>query len=208
MDLEKTVRNLQNNNMSVMVVQNGAEALQAVKSLLPPGATVTHGGSVTLTECGVTDLLKSGAYRYLDRSTDAENVYRETMSADVFLTSSNAVTENGELYNVDGHCNRIAAIAFGPKKVVVLASVNKIVPTLADAVRRVKTVAAPKNAQRLHCKTYCAAMGQCVSLTKEDPEMTDGCDSPQRICRNYLVSAKQQDPDRITVILIREKAGY
>lgn len=210
MNIEKTIANLRKNRMQVLHVANRAEALEALKSLLPEGGTVTHGGCMTLSEIGGTELLKSGKYNYLDRSTasDPTEIYYKGYNADVFLTSANAITEDGELYNVDGNSNRISAICYGPKKVIVLAGINKIVPTLADAVTRVKTVAAPKNAARLHCPTYCAEAGKCVSLLKENPSMTDGCDSPGRICRNYLVSGPQLNPDRITVVLIDEELGY
>lgn len=210
MDINKTVAALRRNNMTVLTAENKQEALSLLRSLLPEGCTVTHGGCMTLSEIGGIALLKSGAYEYLDRSTavDPAEIYQKGYGADFFLISAGAVTENGELYNVDGYSNRISAIAFGPKKVICIVGINKLVPTLADAVYRVKTVAAPKNAARLHCDTYCAKAGKCVSLLKENPGMTDGCDSPSRICRNYLISAVQQDPNRITVIIVNESLGF
>lgn len=194
--------------MHAIYLADKAAALFWLQEELPAGATVTHGGSMTLGQIGIIDLLKSGKYRYLDRTVDAEGVYQKTVSADYYLTSANAITETGTLYNVDGNSNRVSAISFGPKKVLVFAGINKIVPTLEDAVKRVKTVAAPLNAKRLNCNTYCAQKGACVSLLKEHPQMTDGCDSEQRICCNYLVSARQRTADRITVILIGEFLGY
>ena len=210
MDLNKTIQNLQNNRMSTYVVDTKNEVIVLLKQLLPNGCTVTHGGSVTLQECGITDMLKNGSYRYLDRAAVADpmEVYQKGYGADVFLSSSNAVTESGELYNVDGNSNRISALCFGPKKVIIIVGINKIVPTLEDAILRVKTIAAPKNAARLHCNTYCAKAGSCVSLLKEKPAMTDGCGSNTRICRNYLISSAQCDPDRITVVIVKENLGY
>lgn len=210
MNLNKTIANLEKNRMNVRVAENKEEALKILEQLLPIGGSVTHGGSVTLSECGVPQLLKNGNYEYLDRTAVADpmEVYQKGYGADVFLTSANAITENGELYNVDGNSNRISAICFGPKKVIVLAGVNKIVASLDDAIYRVKTVAAPLNAKRLSCDTYCAKLGKCVSLEKKDATMTDGCGTEKRICRNYLISSAQRDPDRITVILIKENLGY
>lgn len=210
MNLNKTIANLEKNRMNVRVAENKEEALKILEQLLPIGGSVTHGGSVTLSECGVPQLLKNGNYEYLDRTAVANpmEVYQKGYGADVFLTSANAITENGELYNVDGNSNRISAICFGPKKVIVLAGVNKIVASLDDAIYRVKTVAAPLNAKRLSCDTYCAKFGKCVSLEKKDATMTDGCGAEKRICRNYLISSAQRDPERITVILIKENLGY
>ncbi len=210
MDLNKTTQNLQKNRMKTFVVETKVDALELLKQLLPEGGTVTHGGSVTLDECGVPNMLRNGNYQYLDRTAvpDPMEVYQKGYGADVFLSSSNAITENGELYNVDGNSNRISALCFGPKKVIIIAGINKIVPTLEDAIHRVKTVAAPKNAARLNCNTYCAKAGKCVSLLKENPAMTDGCGSDTRICRNYLISSAQRDPERITVIIVKENLGY
>lgn len=210
MNLNKTVENLQKNRMNVIVVEDKNQVIQTLKELLPSGATVTHGGSVTLDECGIPDFLRNGDYQYLDRTqvADPMEVYQKGYGADVFLSSSNAITENGELYNVDGNSNRISALCFGPQKVIIVAGQNKIVATLEDAVKRVKTVAAPLNAKRLHCNTYCAKAGKCISLSKENSAMTDGCGSDTRICRNYLISTAQKDPNRITVILVKENLGY
>ena len=210
MNLENTIQNLQRNRMQVLVAENKEQVPALLEQLMPEGSSVTHGGSVTLSECGIPALLKSGKYNYLDRSAaaDPREVYLTGYGADFFLTSSNAITENGELYNVDGNSNRISAIAYGPGKVIVIAGTNKLVKDLKQAAYRVKTVAAPKNAARLGCPTYCASKGKCVSLLKEDPDMTDGCDSPRRICRNYLISGPQLDPERITVILVKEDLGY
>ncbi len=210
MNLEKTIKNLEKNRMNVRVAENEAEALDILKALLPEGASVTHGGSMTLNELDIPAILKNGAYNYYDRTAvnDPRTVYLEGYGADFFLTSTNAITENGELYNVDGNSNRISAITYGPAKVIVIAGINKIVPDLTAAIQRVKTIAAPRNAKRLSCATYCAVNGKCVSLLNDSPSMTDGCSSPRRICRNYLISGPQQDPERITVILVKKTLGY
>lgn len=210
MDLNKTVENLQKNRMKTFVVESKDDVPELLKQLITDGSTVTHGGSVTLEECGIPSMLRNGNYHYLDRSTvsDPTEIYQKGYGADIYLSSSNAITENGELYNVDGNSNRISALCFGPKKVIIIAGMNKLVPTLDDAILRVKTIAAPKNATRLNCNTYCAKTGKCISLLKEKPDMTDGCDSDTRICRNYLISSIQRNPERIIIIIVKENLGY
>ena len=131
-----------------------------------------------------------------------------TLSADAFFTSSNAVTENGELYNVDGNSNRVAAILYGPKSVIVVCGVNQLVRNISEAIERVKTKAAPPNTVRLGIDTYCAKAGQCVSLNKENPELCEGCHGDGRICCNYVVCAQQRHVNRIKVIIINEELGY
>lgn len=212
--IEKTLKNLEKNNMKAYYCETSSDALEVVKTLLPKGCTVSHGGSETIKQMGVADLLKSGEYNYLDRSKcqtreETEALYRECFSADVYVTSSNAITENGELYNVDGNSNRVACIAYGPESVVVIAGVNKIVENIDNAVERVKQVCAPQNTDRLNIDTYCRLKGHCVSLDVDDePFICDGCNSDTRICCNYLISARQRKKDRIKVILINENLGY
>ena len=127
------------------------------------------------------------------------------MGADTYFCSANAVTTQGELYNVDGNANRIAAIAYGPKRVIMVVGINKIVPDLEAAIHRVKTVAAPRNVERLGCNTYCQKAGHCMGV---DGGMTDGCGAVGRICSGYLVSGWQRHKERIQVILVGESCGY
>lgn len=209
--VEKVRKALEKNGIASSYVAERGQVVDELKKLIHPGDTVSHGGSVTLKECGVREFLTSGYCNYLDRSAPGLSreqileVYRASFSADVYLTSANAVTENGELYNVDGNSNRIAAIAFGPTKVVMVVGVNKIVPDIQAAIRRVKTISAPKNTKRLSCQTYCERTGVCMGL---DGDMCSGCASDARICCNYLVSAKQRENGRIHVIFVGEELGY
>ncbi len=207
----KAMAALNRNNMAASYVETAADVPAAVKALLSPGQTVAVGGSVTLDETGVMPLLRSGEYRFLDRYAEGlsreqvMDLFRESFFADVYICSSNAVTLRGELYNVDGNSNRIAAIAFGPKKVIMVVGAQKIVDDLTAAQERVKTIAAPKNAKRLSCDTYCAQTGTCAGVNSG---MTVGCAQDGRICCNYLVSAKQRHKDRIHVIFVGEPVGY
>lgn len=212
--VKKTVEALKRNNMEAFFCQSAEEVPALVKNLMKKGDTVTHGGSVTLEQTGVTKLLANGDYNYLDRNASGltreqiEEIYRKSFTADVYLTSANAVTESGELYNVDGNSNRVAAILYGPKSVIVVVGYNKIVKNINDAVARVKRCAAPQNTVRLNCDTYCAKTGKCVSLEKEGSLLPDGCRSEQRICCNYVVSAMQRQKNRIKVIIVGEELGY
>lgn len=210
--LERTAKNLEANNMKCFIAEKKEDVLPIVKGLLFDGATVACGGSATLNECGIMELLRSGAYGFFDRAgksrEELETVYRAAFSADFYLTSSNAVTENGELYNVDGNSNRVAAICFGPKSVIVVAGRNKVVRDLDDAVVRVKRFAAPMNTARLGCETYCGKKGECMAFASGSTGMTDGCKSTGRICCSFVVTAQQRIKDRIKVILVNEELGF
>jgi len=213
--ITKTIENLKKNNMDAFFVNNSEEAVKKVEEMLFDGATITLGGSVSVKESGVFDLLKNPKYNLLDRNREGiteeerEFTYKETIGGDFYFCSTNAVTENGELVNIDGLANRVSAIAFGPKKVVMIVGINKIVKDVDDGVLRVKKIAAPKNCERLKLDNPCRKLGYCVSLCKcDNPAMTDGCDTEMRICRHYLISSKQKQKGRITVILVGEDLGY
>lgn len=208
----KTGENLIKNNMEFHYAPTAADVKGIVESLLNEGDVITHGGTVSMAECGIKELIESPKYNYLDRSKvapeEVPELYRKAFFADVYISSTNAVTEDGVLYNVDGNSNRIAAIAFGPKSVIIIAGYNKIVRNLDEAEIRVKTEAAPPNCIRLNCKTPCAETGECISLSKDCHEMADGCKGDGRICCNYLISAQQRHKNRIKVILVGEELGY
>ena len=210
--MEKTKNALENNNMTAYTVKTKEEAADIVRSLLKKGDVIASGGSVTLNQCGITDIIKSPDYIYLDRNSVAPDktaeIFRKSFSADVYLCSSNAITENGELYNVDGNSNRVAAIAYGPKSVIIIAGYNKIVRNIEEASNRVKKPAAPANTVRLQCDTYCSKSGECAAFTKESQDITSGCSSDERICCNFLISAKQRHKGRIKVILVAENLGF
>lgn len=208
-----TMQKLRKNNMAAYYVETAAEVVPLVKTLINEGETVTHGGSQTIKQCGIVDLLNSGAYIYLDRSKaqtreDVEKIYREAYFADTYFASANAVTEGGLLYNVDGNSNRVSAILYGPKQVIMICGYNKIVKDLDEATYRVKKYASPLNTKRLNCDTYCAKAGECLSVGTDASYMCDGCRSEDRICCNYVISAKQRHKDRIKVIFVGEELGY
>lgn len=209
--IEKTMKALESHNMTAIYTKDRADALAKLTELLPKGASIACGGSVTLDEIGAISLFRSPDYRFFDRydptltpQATAE-LFRASLSSDYYVMSSNAITEDGMLYNVDGRSNRVAALLYGPSHVIIIAGMNKIVPDLDAAVRRVKTIAAPKNAKRLHCKTPCAVSGICVCA---DAGPGIGCGSPDRICANYVVTAAPKAAGRITVMIVGEELGY
>lgn len=212
MDINKVMENLEKNGIKPYFVQTREEVVPLVKTLIKKGESVSNGGSQSLKETGVMDLLNCGDYDFIDRTglegEELRQAYIRAFGCDTFFCSSNAVTENGELYNVDGNSNRVACIVYGPRQVIMVVGVNKIVKDINEAINRVKTVAAPANTVRLSCKTPCQATGKCVSLNKESPLICDGCASEQRVCCNYVVSAKQRHKDRIKIIIVNENLGY
>ena len=204
--LEKVKAALEKNNMNAYIAENSAEACEIAQTLMKEGTLVGSGGSQTLIDCGMMDILRSGKYEYLDRegASDVDEIFRKAFYADYYLTSSNAVTENGELYNVDGNSNRVACICYGPKNVIMIVGRNKIVRSIDDAIRRVKMVAAPANCARLGVDSYCAHAGECQEV---DGSMADGC-AGNRICCSYVVSSFQRKKGRINVILVDEELGF
>ncbi len=212
--LQTVVKNLEQNGMKPYLVDSKEEILPLLKTLIPNGASVGVGGSESLKEIDAIEWIRKSDYDFFDRfapeltRAEALEVMRQALLSDVFLTSTNAITEKGELYNVDGIGNRIAAFCYGPKSVIVVAGINKIVPDIEAAVRRVKEIAAPKNASRLSKKTPCAKTGVCISLSKDVSDICDGCLSDDRICSTYIISGNQMQKDRIKVILCKESLGY
>jgi len=214
--IERTKQALEKNNMTVYRCATAEAAREQVKSLLREGDFIGLGGSETLNECDILSLVRSSDYRLIDRyepglsKSDIKARHIEALGADVYITGTNAVTEDGLLYNVDGNGNRVAAIAFGPESVIVIIGYNKIVPTLNDAVVRVKSAAAPANCKRLSCDTVCREHGRCVSLANPDTaaEIGAGCYLNGRICCDYLVSGYQRNKGRIKVIIVDQPLGF
>ena len=213
--MNKVIENLKKNNINVIICAKKEEIPAIVENMLFDGAKISAGGSVSVKECGVWEVINKPNYQFFDRGRpgitpeEQQQVFKEVIGCDFYFCSANAVTENGELLNVDGFSNRISAIAFGPKKVIMVVGKNKIVKDLNEAFLRVKKVAAPKNCVRLGIENPCAKLGHCVSLLNNDnPTFTDGCRNPRRICVNYLVSGPQRDNGRLNVILCDEDLGY
>ncbi len=201
--INRTIEALQKNRMNGYLVNSREELINKIMELTKEGDTVSCGGSMSLFETGVIEHLRSGRYNFLDRYTEGlsqdeiDEIYRSAFSADVYFAGTNAVTENGELYNVDGRGNRIAAMLYGPHKVILIVGENKIVKNLEEAIIRNERVCAPVNCKRLDKATPCVKAGYCMN-----------CSSPERICNEYIVIKKQMDKDRIHVIFMNESLGY
>ena len=207
LQMQAAVENLRKNRMDAYLVSRKEDVVPQVRALLHASDSVAVGGSETLKESGVLELLRSGDYRFIDRYApgltpeQVRRVFLDSLSADAYLCSANAVTMRGELYNG----NRVAALCYGPASVIVVAGRNKLVSDLDEAVSRVKRMAAPANALRLSKETYCARTGRCLGLGS--PSCTDGCTVPDRICSTYVVHGWQQEKSRIKVILVEEDLG-
>lgn len=176
------------------------EAVKQVLDLIPKGDVVSWGGSVTMQETGILDAVKAN-YQVIDRATAADReetdaLMRQALTSDTFLMSSNAITEDGQLYNIDGTGNRCAALIFGPKSVIVVAGMNKVVKTVADAEARARNIAAPMNAQRFDVATPCNATGACGD-----------CVSPGCICASMVRTRISKPAGKIKVVLIGENYG-
>lgn len=199
----RTIKALEQNNMNGYLVNSKDELISKISELVEEGSKVSCGGSMSLVETGVMKHLKSGRYNFLDRAKEGltveeiDRIYRESFFADAYFSSSNAITEAGELYNVDGNGNRVAALLFGPKKVIIVAGSNKIVKNVDEAIKRNREVAAPANAKRLNKNTPCTKVGYCMD-----------CKSLEKICREYTLIRSQKDNDRIHVIFINDNIGY
>ena len=180
----------------------GAEAKELALSLIEEGSSVSWGGSVTIREIGLTEAVNNGNYRAIDRDKAAcpeekDKLHHEGLLADYYLTSTNGISEDGELINVDGTGNRVAAMVFGPKHVIVVAGINKISRTAEDALIRVRTVAAPLNHFRVPGKTPCTETGVCAD-----------CKSPACICNQILITRNCRPAGRVKVILVGEELGF
>lgn len=209
MRIRRTMEALEKNNMNAYFAPTSADAVRLAETLLSDGDTISCGGSVTLDASGVKALMRSGRYKFLDREaaeTEEERqvIYRAAFSADAYLTSTNALTEAGELYNVDGNGNRVAAMLFGPKRVLVFAGYNKIVRDLDAAADYVRGIATPANALRLSMDTPCTHAA-CPGTGRA---LCAGCRADTRICALYTVMARQRVKGRVHVIIIGEEIGY
>jgi hypothetical protein len=182
-----------------------AQAIDEICKMVPEGATVALGGSVSIMQSGLLEALRKMKITLLDRYrsgiTDAEveEMGLRGMTADILLTSSNAITTDGKIVNEDGHGNRVAALIFGPKKVILLVGINKIVGTVEDGLKRIKEVAAPLNCIRLGLDTPCALTGFCVD---------EECHPPARICSQITVIEASRVKDRMHVVIVGEELGY
>ena len=196
---QKVIKGLASRNMTGYYAASKEEALKTALSLIPEGSAVTMGGAMSAREIGLVDALKDGNYKFIDRDLyeDKRAAMMAAYDADVFLSSANAMTEDGVLINIDGNANRVSAIAQGPRKVIFIVGMNKICDDVDGALKRARNVAAPINAQRFGLSTPCAKTGSCMN-----------CKSPDTICCQFLITRYSKHEGRIHVILVNENLGF
>ena len=196
---QKVIKGLESRNMAGYYAASREEALKKALSLIPEYSTVTMGGAMSAHEIGLVDALKSGNYHFIDRdqATDKRAAMLAAYDADVFLSSVNAMTDDGILVNIDGNSNRVSAICQGPKHVLFIVGMNKVCGDLDSAMKRARNVAAPTNAQRFGLSTPCAKTGKCMD-----------CKSPDTICCQFLITRFSRHTGRIHVILVNDTLGF
>ena len=199
---ETVVKNLKSRHFDAYYCEDKEQALKTAVELIDKNGTVSWGGTMTATQIGLFDYLKQNNYNCIDRATaktdsEREELLKKATFADTFIMSSNAVSYDGQLVNIDGTGNRVSAMIFGAKSVVMIVGMNKLAPTLEDAITRARTVAAPCNIMRFEGKnTPCAATGACGDCKSEDS-----------ICCHEVITRVGRPTGRIKVILVNEDLG-
>ncbi len=196
---QKVIKGLASRNMTGYYAESREAALQLALSLIPEGSSVAMGGATSAHEIGLVQAVKDGNYSFIDRDAyeDKRAAMLAAYDADVFLSSANAITEDGVLVNIDGNSNRVSAIAQGPRKVLFIVGMNKVCSDVDGAMKRARNVAAPTNAQRFGLSTPCAKTGACMN-----------CKSPDTICCQFLITRFSRHADRIHVILVNDSLGF
>ena len=197
------VEALKRNGFNAYFVKNREEAVNKVLELIPEGAKIGIGGSMTIKELDLGEILAKRGHRIFRHDVpglsqeEKHRIRREELTSDVFLASANAITLDGKIVNMDGTGNRVAAMAYGPKKVILVAGINKIVKDVESAIWRVKNVAAPMNAKRLKRQVPCVESGLCAE-----------CDEPGRICKVLLILEKKPTYTDYHVVIVGEELGF
>ena len=197
---EKVIKNLQMRHMEAYYAESSEEALKIALSLIPEGSSVGWGGSFSIEEIGLKDAVKNGPYKYIDRDTakdqdERNELMRQCLTADTFIMGTNALSETGEMVNIDGVGNRVAALCFGPKSVIVIAGMNKLTKSLDEAMDRARHYASPVNMQRFSTTTACSKTGTCGDCLAE-------------LCCGQIVITRNCSPaGRIKVILVNDSLG-
>lgn len=192
------IKGLKSRNMTGYYVKDRDEALKKALELIPEGSRVAMGGCMSAQEIGLTDALNNGHYTFYDRAFMAKREgLLEAYGADVFVSSVNALTDDGILVNIDGNANRVSFIAQGPQKVVFIVGMNKVTSDLDHAMKRARNIAAPINAGRFDINTPCTKTGKCMD-----------CKSIDTVCCQFLITRFSRHKDRIHVILVNENLGF
>lgn len=195
---ETVIKGLQSRNMSGYYAASKEDALKQALELIPEESTISMGGCMSAHEIGLINALENGNYNYLDRSKmEPREGLLAAYDSDIFLSSANAITNDGIMVNIDGNSNRVSCIAQGPKKVIFIVGMNKVCADLDSAMKRARNVAAPINAQRFDIKTPCKETGKCFD-----------CKSPDTVCCQFLITRYSKHVGRIHVILVNDDLGF
>ena len=195
---ETVIKGLKSRNMTGYYAKNKEEALKLALGLIAKGSSITMGGCMSAKEIGLVSALEEGDYHFIDRTKlEPREALLAAYDADIFLSSANALTDDGILVNIDGNANRVSCIAQGPKKVLFIVSMNKICSDLDSAMKRARNIAAPANAQRFDIKPPCKLTGKCTD-----------CKSQDTICCQFLITRYSRHTERIHVILVNEDLGF
>lgn len=196
---QKIIAGLESRNMSGYYAQDKEQALKLALSLIPEGSSVARGGSMSVNEIGLASALIEGNYNYCNRDAAEDKRAAELFAydSDFFIGSANAITEDGILVNIDGNSNRVSAIAYGPRKVLLVVGMNKVAADVDGAIKRARNEAAPINTQRFNLNTPCSKTGSCIN-----------CKSPDTICCQFLITRFSRHKGRIHVILVNDNLGF
>ncbi|MCI5959360.1 MAG: lactate utilization protein [Lachnospiraceae bacterium] len=195
---EVVIKGLQSRNMSGYYAASKEDALKQALELIPEESTISMGGCMSAHEIGLINALENGNYNYLDRSKmEPREGLLAAYDSDIFLSSANAITNDGIMVNIDGNSNRVSCIAQGPQKVIFIVGMNKVCADLDSAMKRARNVAAPINAQRFDIKTPCKETGKCFD-----------CKSPDTVCCQFLITRYSKHVGRIHVILVNDDLGF
>lgn len=199
---EAIIHNLEKRNMEGFYFQSAEECTQAILKEMPKGSVIGWGGSESVKESGLMEAIHNGNYELIDRSAaktpeEARQIYAKTVLADYYLMSTNAITLDGELINIDGNGNRVACLIQGPAHVILVVGMNKVVTDIESGVARVRNMASPANAIRLNRNLACAATGVCHN-----------CLAPECFCNQVVITRRSMHEGRIKVYLVGEELGY
>ena len=195
---QNLIKELNSRNMEAFYAKDKQEALNKVLELIPKHSSVTMGGCQSANDIGLVDVLKSDNYDFIDRSKmDKREALLKGYDADYFISSANAISEDGILVNIDGNANRVSYICQGPKHVIFIIGMNKVAKDLDSAMKRARNEAAPINAQRFDIKTPCKQTGKCFD-----------CKSMNTICCQFLITRFSRHQGRIKVILVNDNLGF
>ena len=201
--IEKTIKNFKQNNIQGYYVSNVTELIDLLKNMIPENSIIGSGDSITLEQLGVFDYLRNSNVIFYDKhksnltSTQKREIYLENFRADIFISGANAITEAGEIINIDGNGSRVAPMLYGPNKVILIVGTNKITSNIEEGLKRARQIAAPLDAKRLNKKAPCVKLGKCID-----------CKNADRICNDFVIISRQFDQNRIHVIIAEGNYGY